>query len=120
MTIRISEEITQRIKKGNRAYHTHKGLMTSKLINKYNKRKFYMIWIRPAVTYTCEPWTLSVRDTSQAVTYTCEPWTLSVRDTRPAVTYTCEPWTLSVRDTRPAGTYTCDPWTLSVRDINNL
>ena len=38
----ISEEITQKIKKGNRAYYACKVLMTSKLTNKYNKWKIYM------------------------------------------------------------------------------
>jgi hypothetical protein len=59
----ISEEITHRIKKGNRTYYAHKGLMTSKLINRYTKGKISIILIRPAMTYACVIWTLSVRNT---------------------------------------------------------
>jgi hypothetical protein len=44
-----------RIKKGSRAYYAHKGLMISKLINKYTKRNIYITLIRPVVTYECEP-----------------------------------------------------------------
>ena len=36
--------------------------MTSKLISKENKKKFYMTLIRTIVTYGGETWTLSVRD----------------------------------------------------------
>ena len=36
--------------KGNIAYYRNKGLITSKLINKYTKRKMYMTLIRPVVT----------------------------------------------------------------------
>ena len=38
----ISEEITHRIEKGNRACYAYKGLITSKLINKYTKWKMYL------------------------------------------------------------------------------
>jgi len=37
--------------KGNCAYYACKGLMTSKLINKYTERKIYMTLRRSAVTY---------------------------------------------------------------------
>ena len=46
----ISEEITHRIKKGNRASYAYKELITCKLINKYSKWKIYMTLIRPIVT----------------------------------------------------------------------
>jgi hypothetical protein len=48
--------------KGNSAYYAYKGLMTFKLINKYTERKIYVTLRKSAVTYTCETWTLSVRD----------------------------------------------------------
>jgi len=48
--------------KGNSAYYACKGLMTSKLIKKYTERIIYVTLRRPAMTYTCETWTLSVRD----------------------------------------------------------
>ena len=57
----ISEEITHRIEKGNRAYYAYKGLITSKLINKCTKWKIYMTLIGPVVTYACETWTLFVQ-----------------------------------------------------------
>jgi hypothetical protein len=57
----MTEDISQRIKTGNRAYYINKTLMTSKLISKETKNKLYMT-IRPTVTYGCENWTLSVRD----------------------------------------------------------
>ena len=47
--------------KGNSAYYACKGLMTSKLINKYTERKIYMT-LRSTVIHTCETWTLSVVD----------------------------------------------------------
>ena len=49
----ISEEIAYRIKKGNRTYYVHKGLMTSKLINRYTIGKISMTLIKPAMTYVC-------------------------------------------------------------------
>jgi len=58
----ISEEITHRLKKGNRTYYAHKGLMTSKLIKRYTKGKISITLIWPATTYACVTWTLSVRD----------------------------------------------------------
>jgi hypothetical protein len=58
----ISEEITHSIKKGNRTYYAHKGLITSKLINKYTEGAISMTLIRPVMTYACITLTLSVRD----------------------------------------------------------
>jgi len=58
----ISEEITHRIKKGNRDHCTYKGLKVTKLITKYTRRKLYMTLIRPVVTDVCETWVLYVWD----------------------------------------------------------
>jgi hypothetical protein len=41
--------------------------MTSKLINKHNKRKIYMTLMRPVVPYGCETWTLYKRHISLLV-----------------------------------------------------
>jgi hypothetical protein len=43
--------------------------MTSKFINKNNKRKFYTILIRFVVTYTCETWTLSIQDINNLLVF---------------------------------------------------
>ena len=64
----MTEEISQRIKKGNRAYYTHKSLMRSKFISKQTK-KIYMTLLRPVVTYGCETWTLSVRDVNNFLVF---------------------------------------------------
>lgn len=47
---KMMEEISQRIKKGNRAYCTHKSLMTSKLISKQTKKILNITFIRSVVT----------------------------------------------------------------------
>ena len=65
----MSEGMSYRIKKGNRAHYEYKGLMTSKLINKYSKRTIYMPLIRPVVTYVCKTWTLSVQDLNNLLVF---------------------------------------------------
>ena len=52
----VSEEITHRMKKGNRAHYAYKGLITSILINKYNKNDIHMALIMPEVIHKCENW----------------------------------------------------------------
>ena len=47
----IEEEIKERIAAGNRAYHAHKKLFTSKLITRNVKLQLYNTLIRPTVTY---------------------------------------------------------------------
>jgi len=65
----ISEGTTQGIKKGNRAYYGYKGLMTSKLINRYSKRTIYMTLIRLVVKDACKTWTLSVLDMNNLLVF---------------------------------------------------
>jgi len=50
----IEEEIKERIAAGNRAYHVHKKLLTSKLISRNVKLKLYNTLIRSTVTYAYE------------------------------------------------------------------
>jgi len=50
----IEEEIKERIAAGNRAYHVHKKLFTSKLISRNVKLHLYNTLIRPIVTYASE------------------------------------------------------------------
>ena len=57
-----TQEITNRMKKGNKTYYACNGLMTSKLINAYTERKINITVIRWTVTYTYKTLTLSVRD----------------------------------------------------------
>ena len=52
------EEIKERIAAGNRAYHVHKKLFTSKLISRNVKLQLYNTLIRPRVTYASETWVL--------------------------------------------------------------
>ena len=46
-----TQEITNRMKKGNKTYYACNGLMASKLINTYTERKIYITIIRWTVTY---------------------------------------------------------------------
>ena len=46
----IEEEIKERIAAGNRAFHVHKKLFTSKLISRNVKLQLYNKLIRPTVT----------------------------------------------------------------------
>ena len=54
----IEEEIKERIAAGNRAFHVHKKLFTSKLISQNVKLQLYNTLIRPTVTYASETWVL--------------------------------------------------------------
>jgi len=54
----IEEEIKERITAGNKAYHVHKKLFTSKLISRNVKLHLYNTLIRPIVTYASETWVL--------------------------------------------------------------
>ena len=54
----IEEEIKARIAAGNRAYHVHKKIFTSKLISRNVKLQMYNMLIRPTVTYASETWVL--------------------------------------------------------------
>ena len=52
----IEEKIKERIAAGNRAYHAHKKIFTSKLISRNVKLQLYNTLIRPIVTYASETW----------------------------------------------------------------
>jgi len=54
----IEEEIKERIATGNRAYHVHKKLFSSKLMSRNIKLQLYKTLIRPTVTYTSDTWVL--------------------------------------------------------------
>ena len=54
----IEEEIKERTAAGNRAYHVHKKLFTSKLISRNVILQLYNILIYPTVTYASETWVL--------------------------------------------------------------
>ena len=65
----ISEGTTHGIKKGCIAYYGYKGLMTSKLINKYSNRTICMTLIRLAVKDACKTWALSVLDMNNLLVF---------------------------------------------------
>jgi len=50
----IEEEIKERIAAGNKAYHVHKKLFSSKLISQNVKLQLYNTLIRPTVTNASE------------------------------------------------------------------
>jgi len=50
----IEEEIKERVAAGNRGYHVHKKLFTSKLISQNVKLQLYNKLIRPTITYASE------------------------------------------------------------------
>jgi len=52
----IEEEIKEMIAAGNKAYHVHKKLFTSKLISRNVKIHLYNTLIHPVVTYASETW----------------------------------------------------------------
>ena len=54
----IEEEIKERIAAGNRVFHVHKKLFTSKLISRNVKLQLYNTLILPTVTYASETWVL--------------------------------------------------------------
>jgi len=54
----IEEKIKERIAGGNRAFHVHKKLFTSKLISQNFKLQLYNTLIHPTVTYISETWVL--------------------------------------------------------------
>jgi len=54
----IEEEIKERIAAGNRAYHVHRKLFTSKLISRNVKLQLHNSLIRPTVTYASKTWVL--------------------------------------------------------------
>jgi hypothetical protein len=54
----IEEEIKERIAAGNRAFHDHKKLFTSKLISRNVRLQLFNTLIRPEVTDASETWVL--------------------------------------------------------------
>jgi hypothetical protein len=54
----IGEEIKGRIAAGNRAFHVHKKLFTSKLISQNIKLQLYNTLIHPKLTYASATWVL--------------------------------------------------------------
>jgi len=58
--ISIQEEIRLRIQAGNRSLFANKKLLNNKDFNAASKLQIYKSIIRPAVTYGCEKWAMTV------------------------------------------------------------
>ena len=65
----IEEEIKERIAAGNRAYHVHKKLFSSKLISRNIKLQLYDTFIRPTVTYASKTWVLKGSMTNKLMVF---------------------------------------------------
>jgi len=65
----IEEEIKERTAAGNRAYHVHKKLFTSKLISRNVILQLYNILIYPTVTYASETWVLKENMINNLMTF---------------------------------------------------
>jgi hypothetical protein len=57
----IHEEIKGRLKSGNACYHSVQNILSSSLLSKNVKIKFYRTIILPVVLYGCESWSLTLR-----------------------------------------------------------
>jgi len=65
----IAEEIEERIAAGNRAFHVHKKLYTSKLISPNITLQLCNTLIRPTVTYASETWVLKENMTNKLMIF---------------------------------------------------
>jgi hypothetical protein len=64
----IEEEIRERIAAGNRAYHVHKTLFTSKLISQNTKLQLYNTLFCPVITYASETWLVKENEINKMMT----------------------------------------------------
>jgi hypothetical protein len=58
----IQEEIMGRLNSGNACYHLVQNLLCSRLLSKNFKIRIYKTIILPVVLYSCEPWSLTLRE----------------------------------------------------------
>ena len=58
----IREEIKRRINMGNAYYYSLEKILSSHLLSKKLKVKTYKTIILPVVLYSCETWSLTLRD----------------------------------------------------------
>ena len=65
----IEEEIKERIAAGNRAYHVHKKLFSSKLISRNIKLQLYNTLICPTVTYASKTWVFTGSMTNKLMVF---------------------------------------------------
>jgi hypothetical protein len=63
------KKIKERIATGNKAYHVHKKLFTSKLISRNFKLQLYNTLTRPKVTYASETWVLKENMINKLMTF---------------------------------------------------
>jgi hypothetical protein len=65
----IQEEIRLRIQAGNRSVFANKKLLKSKDLNAASKLQIYKSIIRPAVTYGCENWAMTVTEQNRLLVF---------------------------------------------------
>ena len=65
----IEEEIKERTAAGNRAYHVHKKLFSSKLISRNVRLQHYNTLIRAIITYASETWVLKENMTNKLMIF---------------------------------------------------
>jgi len=58
----IQEEIKSRLNSGNACYHSVQNLLSSSLLPRNLKIKIYRTIILPLVLYSCETWSLALRE----------------------------------------------------------
>jgi hypothetical protein len=58
----IHEEIESRLKLGYACYHSVQNLLSSSLLSRSVKIKIYRTIILPVVLYSCESWSLTLRE----------------------------------------------------------
>jgi len=58
----ILEEIKSTSKAGNAGYHSVQNIVSSSLLSKNIKIKIYRTIILPVVLYTCETWSLTLKE----------------------------------------------------------
>ena len=61
-TNEIREEIKRRINLGNACYYSLEKILSSRLLSKKLKVKAYKTIILPVVLYSCETWSLTLRE----------------------------------------------------------
>jgi hypothetical protein len=65
----IQEEIRRRLNSGNSCYHSAQNILSSGLLSKNIRIRFYKAIILPVVLYGCETWSMILREESRLRVY---------------------------------------------------